>query len=74
MLQRKLIFVPKFPLPSATLHKLIRMELKARGLTDEGLSLHYRWGIILAQSNVEIITGNSKKFIQCLLGCILDRL
>lgn len=70
----KLIFVSKVPLPSATLHKLSRIELKARGLADERLSLHYRKGIILAQSDVEIITGISKKFIQCLLGYILDRL
>jgi hypothetical protein len=48
--------------------------MKARGLTDEGLSLHYRWGIILAQSNVEIINGISKKFIQYLLEYVLDRL
>jgi len=70
----KLNFVPKVPLPSATLHKLSRMKLKARGLTDEGLSMRYPWGIILAQSNVEIINGISKKFIHCLLGYILDRI
>ena len=63
MLQRQTDFVPKVPLPSATLHTLSRMKMKAGGLTDEGLSLYYRWGIILAQSNVEIINEISKKFI-----------
>jgi hypothetical protein len=49
------------------------MKLKARGLTDEEPSLHYRWGITLAEGNVEIINAISKKFIQCLLGYILDQ-
>jgi hypothetical protein len=38
------------------------MKLKARGLTEEGLRLHYRWGIIFSFGNVENTYGKTKKF------------